>query len=157
MSGIESKTRRVLFYSLLFLIFFCVFLGFFLIGIGSVKHTLGYDLVMRMYNFEDISVIDSRITSIRDLVTEEVWEQIDPYNEFRTINTYYKFQAESSNVQVIYEREGFIVYKIKNNQNIESDQLWCMYYEIDGGKISELREYKFVGTSEGVNGGFDDI
>lgn len=115
------------------------------------KGEIGVRIVRLMYDFNDVNDLAENYAIIRGLVAPSDWDRLNIDNEMRTVNTYFKFKAAPSHVNVVYSRPGIVVYTLTND-NIDGDVHWVFEYDVKDNKVCNIREYRMKSLLNGAGG-----
>lgn len=148
-----ARGKQRLLWVLVFIIVFNVVFGFFATRNLGVSRNVGCQVVKLMYEFDDPLYLGPNYARLKEILSDSMWDKLNIDNDQRVVNSYYKFLNESSSVDFVFVRDGFIVYRL-HNDNIAEGTLWVFCYDIVDGKVDNIREYKLVSVYRGVEGGF---
>lgn len=148
----KVRQRQILLWGSLCVIAFCCVFGFVMQLSKQADMDIGVTAVRLMYEFDDPEDLNDRYASLRRIVNDDAWEVLSIDDELRTVNTYFKFQYQSSSVNIRFHRKGLVLYSLVNNA-LSPDTIWAFEYDIVNGKISNVREYRWVSVYRGDKGG----
>lgn len=148
----KIKSRETLICINLCIIVFCAVFGFIAVQSRSAKENLGVLAVKLMYEFDTIEDLNPQYERLHQVVSESAWEHLNINNDLRTINTYFKFRNRPSKVQIVYYRDGLLLYNLITDA-VPHQTLWAFQYDIVDGKIDNVREYRLVSLYNGKEGG----
>lgn len=111
--------------------------------IYETKRQLGENAVLAMYDYRNVEQLDAQMTLLREMTTEEVFSQLTIDNKVRTLRVYYKFKQSSVHVNIIKSTDSYVLYSL-DNENIDEDRIFMFIFDIDGGKISYVREEECI-------------
>ena len=108
-------------------------------------NTAGYQLVKCLYEFENVSELDSeRDKQLKELVTDNVYDELTFDNEGRMLRTYLKLKSEPVKVNIVRDTDGLILYRLET-ENISADRLFALVYETNSDeRISYVREMECI-------------
>lgn len=108
-------------------------------------NTPGYQLVKCLYEFEDVSELDSeRDGQLKELVTDNVYDELTFDNEGRMLRTYLKLKSEPVKVNIVRDANGLVLYRLET-EKISMDRLFALVYETNSdGRISYVREMECI-------------
>lgn len=110
----------------------------------------GEKCVMYLYNFNDLSELQSNDAKLKDLCTDEVYKKLTATNVEKSLSSYLKFKGKSTEVVILdsvkSSNGGYVVYSLKN-ENITQTRKFLFLYEISKGKISKVREMEGIDFS----------
>lgn len=103
----------------------------------------GIIAVKLMYEFDSVEQLPQQYTLLKKLVSEEDFDKLSIDDELRVVNTYFKFQAMPSKVNILRASDGFVAYTITSeSDSITANTVWVFEYEKQHGKLCNIREYK---------------
>lgn len=150
------KYKEQLIAVMVFTIIVCCTVGFVSIHTQSQSVSLGRRVLYLMYSYDDLEEdIPRRYDILRTLVSEDDWKFINIDTTFRPINAYYKLKGDPTKVNIVYEEDGLLVYRLIN-EHVSKNSLWVMEYDIDHGRLCNIREYSVPYYQDGGGGGFFD-
>lgn len=126
--------------------------------IDTEKARVGREAVALMYNFSTIGQLDNQMTALRELVTDDVFQQLTIDNEGRTLNTYLQFKCKSCEVEILESGTEFVIYKLNASSGTPTeDEIFLFIYNVDSsGKICWVKEYEGYEFTDSINyQGFD--
>lgn len=147
----RNPGRSLLIFVLVLLDIFFAVAGYILSHQDAVSSDMGTYAVYLMYNFQDVNELPERYSTLQKYVTEEAWEKLDLDGDFRAINAYYKFQAQTSQVHTLLHDDGIVAYRLVNPYILAQD-VWLFTYDIDDGAIDNVHEYKMTSVRRGQEG-----
>lgn len=111
--------------------------------------------VMLMYNFESFTELyDKQMAELKEIVTEDVYNNITVENIDRALTTYLKFRQNPAKVTILEKTEDHIIYTITSD-SLTTGRKFVMYYDTNiFGKINKMEEaelrdfYKATSTVE---------
>lgn len=111
--------------------------------------------VMLMYNFESFTdLYEKQMSELKELVTDEVYQNITVENIDRALTTYLKFRQNPSKVTILEKTSDHIIYTIASD-SLTSGRKFVMYYDTNiFGRINKMEEaelrdfYKATSTVE---------
>lgn len=117
---------------------------------SSAKKTeTGLLAVKYLYNFSGLGELDSNKNKLKEITTEEVYNQLTLDNTDRALNVYLKFKNKPTKVVPDQFSEDYIIYSLET-ESIESYRKFAFFYHVNSdGKIDQVRESEvvdFVGT-----------
>ena len=132
-------------------IFLLLFIGLYSLRDLAMKEeqamgeTPGYKLVKCLYEFENVSDLNSeRDNQLKELVTDNVYDELTFDNEGRMLRTYLKLKSDPVKVIIVRDVEGLVLYRLET-EKINTDRLFALVYETDKiGKISYVREMECI-------------
>lgn len=145
-SSIKDKVQKIvpyLFFIVIFVITVIVLRALNLNHIYETKRQLGENAVLAMYDYNNAEQLDAQMTLLRAMTTEDVFKQLTIDNKVRTLRVYYKFKQDSVHVNVIKSTDKYVLYSL-DNENIDEDRIFIFIFDIDGGKISYVREEECI-------------
>lgn len=145
-SSIKDKVQKIvpyLFFIVIFVITVIVLRTLNLNHIYETKRQLGENAVLTMYDYNNAEQLDAQMTLLRAMTTEDVFKQLTIDNKVRTLRVYYKFKQDSVHVNVIKSTDKYVLYSL-DNENIDEDRIFIFIFDIDGGKISYVREEECI-------------
>lgn len=101
--------------------------------------TIAVQTLRSLYEFENLVQFGENIAIFETLVTPDVFKRMTADNTDRILRVYLKFNGRPSYVNVIEAGKGYIVYSLVC-EAIERERVFLFNYEINGGKISAIRE-----------------
>ena len=104
---------------------------------------LGVSTVKLMYEFETPGEILSNQEKLKDILSEEEFDELCIDNELRTVNAYYKFGYSESAVNVVKADSNYVIYTL-DNENIDRDTKWLFLFDVVSGRVCNVREYMMV-------------
>lgn len=148
------NSNAIIYNILIVALVMAVFCGFFVVypkvtqNTGTTENsetTKGYELVKCLYEFEDVSELDeSRKETLKNLVTDNVYDELTFDNEGRMLNTYLRLKGDPVTVEIVRDKEGVVLYRLHTDK-ISDDRLFELVYDLDDkGKISYVREMECI-------------
>ena len=147
----KRRIRGILMVLLLGLDAFFITAGFLLMHSSNAAGGVGQYVVRQLYTFEAIEDVPQQVLGLKPYLSDDAWEHVDFDGEFRVINTYYKFDAQASEVHDLMVRDGFVAYRLLSPV-IPASDIWIFEYDIDRQKICNLHEYKMTNVCYGREG-----
>lgn len=120
---------------------------------SSSQANIGVRVVRLMYDFKAPEDLVMGQSELKTLLVEEEFERLTVDNLYRAVNTYYKFGYTSSDVVIVDYSEGYVLYRLLND-NISSNTLWIFQYDVTrNGLLTNIREYEAIdiGYKEGLD------
>lgn len=99
--------------------------------------------VKYLYNFQTVHELDANMEALRQIVSDDVYEQLTIDKTDRALNVYLKFKGKP--VVVNYEEitDSYIVYSLET-EAISSSRKFVFFFEVEGGRITEVREGELI-------------
>ena len=108
------------------------------------KQELAKRVVECLYDFGTQEQVREKQRELRGLVSEEVYNQLTYDKEQRRLNTYLKFNNDSSTVEFLEVTDDYVVYRLKC-ASIENGRHFLFQYKVDpSGKLSEVYEAELI-------------
>lgn len=134
-------------------IFAVIFISFILVYRREIvkheKEKIGIAAVSALYDFRDAYQLDNNMVTLKNLVTEAVFNDLTIDNEQRTLTTYLKFENNPVTVNVIKYTDTYVLYSL-DTEKISADRIFVFFFDVDNeGKISwykEVEGIEFVNT-----------
>ena len=101
--------------------------------------TLAINTLRSLYEFETLTQFGENVEIFRSLVTPEVFNVKNVNNSDRILRIFLKFNGNPSYVNVLEATPNFIIYSLLS-ESIERDRLFIFIYEVEGRRISAIRE-----------------
>ena len=133
-------TRNILILVLVILGALATWLGFlYLKSLEDVK--IGEKAVKLMYDFDSYDeVYQDHMTKLKEITTDEIYNNITVTNVDRALTTYLKFKGHSSRVKILQKTNSYIMYYL-DTESITQTRKFVMYYHINiWGKIDSMQE-----------------
>ena len=122
-----------------------IVLGIYAVG-RSDKLDVGVYTVRLMYEFDSPKEMVMNQSLLQDVLHPDEFERLQLDEPNRAVNAYYKFQFSSSRVVVEDSQDGFVLYRLVN-ENIDPSTRWVFIYSVDdNGKLYDIHEYEFCGA-----------
>lgn len=122
-----------------------IVLGIYTAG-RSDKLDIGVYTVRLMYEFDSPKEMVRNQSLLQEVLRSDEFERLQLDEPNRAVNAYYKFQFSSSRVVVEDSQDGFVLYRLVN-ENIDPDTRWVFIYSVDdNGKLYDIHEYEFHGA-----------
>lgn len=113
------------------------------------KEEIGLSAVLALYDFRDAYQLDSNMVTLKNLVTEPVFNDLTIDNEQRTLTTYLKFENNPVTVNIIKNTDSYVLYSL-NTEKISANRIFVFFFDVNNeGKISwykEVEGIEFVNT-----------
>ena len=136
----------------LYVVFLAVIVTFgFWTSLNKPREVLGLRVLNLMYSYDDVNELSSNYYQIKRLVSEDDWERLNIDNEIRVVNAYMKLKGDPTRVVITKQYEGLIVYRLENS-NVNPNTHWVFQYDIEDGKLSNIREYRLQRLYNGDKG-----
>ena len=117
---------------------------------SSAKAELGVEAVKLMYNFQSVEELESNQKRLARIMDEDTFYGLTYDNENRQLYTYVQYYGSHSTVNVVESTDRYVLYRIES-ECVESDRLFVMLFEVDGGRIVKVKEGEFLGFVEDVD------
>ena len=105
---------------------------------------LGLVAVNSLYSFEDLAQLDRQMVTLKEVTSEEVFNQLTLDYEERSLGTYLKFKGKPTHVKIIRSTEKYVLYSL-DNENIAGNRVFLFTFEVENGKITEVWEAECYG------------
>lgn len=100
----------------------------------------GKSLVEALYEYNDLMELQMNQETVKDLVTPEVFNQINIDADDRGLRVYLKFKGGPTKVDIQEVGRDYVIYGIVND-HIEEYRSFVLFYSLgDNGKINWIRE-----------------
>lgn len=99
--------------------------------------------VKYLYNFQTVQELDANMDALKEITTEEVYEQLTIDKTDRALNVYLKFNNNPVVVKFEEITDSYIIYSLET-ESISSFRKFVFFYEVEGGKISKVREGELI-------------
>lgn len=110
---------------------------------------IGVTVVKLMYQFETPQELMDNQSKLREYLVPDEFERLFVDNDLRVVNTYYKFRYSASSVAIVEHCEGYVLYRLRND-NISPSQYWVFQYSTaPDGRIENVKEYAVIASKEG--------
>lgn len=110
---------------------------------------VGVRAVKLLYDFGTPRELQRNQEKLGTVFTQEVCDSLTINNTMRQVSGYQKFHYSESKVDIIQSGDGFVVYRLVNDE-IEAEALWLFQYTVNGdGKIDSVKEYRVVHAQDG--------
>lgn len=105
---------------------------------------LGTAAVVTLYDFGTVEQLDAQMATLKQITTDEVFQQLTIDNEERTLNTYLKFKGEACTVIILESTENYIIYSLQTPY-VESNRKFIFRFTVNGQhKIDWVRESELI-------------
>lgn len=110
----------------------------------GVKSELGKNVVKMLYEFRSVDSLEFQMSALKNVTTEDVYNQLTVDNEERLLNTYLKFNEEASKVVVEKATDSYVIYSL-DCKTIDSTRKFIFMFSVnDDGKICWVRECELI-------------
>lgn len=124
-------------------------------NVSKKKQEIAEKVVRCLYDFGSTEQLEANQRELHGLVTESVYNQLTYDSEERRLNTYLKFNSDSSTVSVLRATDSCIFYEL-DCASIESDRHFVFNYKVnDQGKICNVYEAELIDFIAGEAGQWD--
>lgn len=124
-------------------------------GVSKKKQQVAEKVVKCLYDFGSTEQLEANQRELRSLVTKPVYNQLTYDSEERRLNTYLKFNSDSSTVNVLRVTDSCIFYEL-DCASIESGRHFVFNYKVNGqGKICNVYEAELIDFIAGEAGQWD--
>ena len=108
------------------------------------KAAIGEEAVKLLYDYGTIEQLDYQMSGLKEITTEEVFNQLTIDNEQRTLNTYLKFKQDSVTVEIVKSTNQYVMYHLHTN-NVSEERLFVFFFNVnDNGLIDNVREVEAI-------------
>ncbi len=136
------------------LIFVFAFTGFvYVSNYEDAGEILAVDTLRCLYEYNKISEVYQRNSQLKRNCSEQVYEQVSPDNSGHYEGILARTKNYPTKVRVVLTRPSMVVFALEN-PNVYPEDLWCFEYQVQGVKLTHVREYKFVSMRQDGKGGF---
>lgn len=106
---------------------------------------LGETAVKLLYDFGSAEQLDYQMIGLKEITSDEVFNQLTIDNEERTLNTYLKFKNKPVSVNIIKSTSDYVLYSL-DTECISEERLFVFFYKLNasGDKIVEVREVEAI-------------
>lgn len=105
---------------------------------------LGENAVKLLYDYGTVEQLDFQMSGLKEITTEEVFNQLTIDNEERTLNTYLKFKQDAVTVNVIRSTDKYVMYHLQTN-NVSANRIFVFFFTVnDKGLIDWVQEVEAV-------------
>ena len=105
---------------------------------GYIARETAEEFLNEMYHFTTVESIDKRYDDIKKLVTDDVYEEVTSLD--RTLRAYLKMQGNPSQVHILAEGDGYIIYELICD-SLTPGRKFMLIYEMNMfGKLDMVRE-----------------
>jgi hypothetical protein len=113
---------------------------------------LGVRTLRSLYEFENLTQFDENVDLFETLVTPHVFHLMSADNSDRILRVYLKFNGRPSYVDIIETGPNYVIYSLVCAA-IERERLFLFIYEVEGGKVTAIREAELFAfaTTRGWN------
>lgn len=127
--------------AVVFIVLFCIVL----IGTGKGgKEELGEMAVKLMYNFQTLDELDDNMDALKEITTEDVYNNLTIDRTDRTLSVYLKFNNKPVTVVIDESSDSHVIYSL-NTESISANRKFVFFYEVGKkGKIEKIRESELI-------------
>lgn len=104
---------------------------------------LGKQAVKLMYEFKDVTDLESQMDSLKKITSINVFKSLDISHDQRVIPIYFKFKAEPTEVFIISSSPTSVCYRLKNS-NIDEERTFLFRFNVIKDKIVSYKEYELI-------------
>ena len=116
---------------------------------GERKSDIGCRVVRLMYSFDSPAELVEGQVTLQELLTPSEFERLCIDDRLRAVNAYYKFGYSASRVEIVDFADGWVMYRLVND-NIDHYQLWLFMYDLnEDGLLCNIKEYKLLSMRSG--------
>jgi hypothetical protein len=99
--------------------------------------------VKYLYNFQTIEELDSNMEALKQIVTDEVYQNLTIDKTDRALNVYLKFKNNPTVVRFEEVTDTYIIYSLET-ESISSLRKFVFFFKVDKGRISWVREGELI-------------
>lgn len=124
-------------------------------SVSRKKQSTAESVVKCLYDFGSTEQLEANQRTLRNLVTDSVYNQLTYDSEQRRLNTYLKFNDDASTVEILRITDSCVFYKIKC-ASIDSSRHFVFNYKVnEHGKICNVYEAELIDFIAGEAGQWD--
>lgn len=113
-------------------------------GNRQFKENVGVQAVRYLYQFDNLTQLNANSSKLKNITTDDVYEQLTIDNTDRCLNTYLKFKGVKTGVNIIKATDTYVLYSL-DNENISSNRIFMFTYSVNNkGKIEYVREMECI-------------
>lgn len=112
--------------------------------ISDAKSALGEKAVHCLYSFGTLEQLDSQMSVLKSITTEDVFNQLTIDNEERALSTYLKFKGCAVSANIVKSTSSYVMYTL-NSAYVSPDRHFIFMFDVDNaGRISFVREVESI-------------
>lgn len=119
----------------------------------TVQTDVGLTIVRLAFAFGSIDEVDSNIKKLSSVCDEEAAGYLNMRSRATRCEIYDNFRSEKSEVQVVWDTPGLVVFCIYSDGFVRTD-LYCLEYNVTHKQVHNVKVYKLDNWRDGAEGGF---
>jgi len=113
----------------------------------TLRKNLGVEAVTLMYNFDSLEEVKENQKRLAQIMDNDTYKGLTIDNENRQLYTYVRYYGDRSIINIVEATDRYVLYRIESEQ-VEADRLFIMLFEVEGGRISKIKECECFGFIE---------